>query len=97
MKWIGGLWWWQITGETIGEVRAVSGMHQRKAEMARQADAFIALPGTHSIFSSQCPMTTVLLLRLPWCRFDDDTNTWKWKLASSVQLNSLLTHSFSIF
>jgi predicted Rossmann-fold nucleotide-binding protein len=30
----------------VGEVRAVSGMHQRKAEMARQADAFIALPGT---------------------------------------------------
>lgn len=35
----------EITGETIGEVRPVSGMHQRKAEMARQADAFIALPG----------------------------------------------------
>lgn len=35
----------QITGEPVGEVRAVSGMHQRKAEMARQADAFIALPG----------------------------------------------------
>lgn len=35
----------QITGETVGEVRAVSGMHQRKAEMARQADAFMALPG----------------------------------------------------
>ncbi|KAJ6840465.1 cytokinin riboside 5'-monophosphate phosphoribohydrolase LOG1-like [Iris pallida] len=35
----------EITGETIGEVRAVTGMHQRKAEMARQADAFIALPG----------------------------------------------------
>lgn len=35
----------QLTGETIGELRAVSGMHQRKAEMARQADAFIALPG----------------------------------------------------
>ncbi|WRX25709.1 LOG family - like 4 [Theobroma cacao] len=34
-----------ITGETVGEVRAVSDMHQRKAEMARQADAFIALPG----------------------------------------------------
>ncbi|THG19169.1 hypothetical protein TEA_018076 [Camellia sinensis var. sinensis] len=34
-----------ITGETVGEVRPVSGMHQRKAEMARQADAFIALPG----------------------------------------------------
>lgn len=36
----------QITGVTVGEVRAVSDMHQRKAEMARQADAFIALPGT---------------------------------------------------
>ncbi|KAJ8754753.1 hypothetical protein K2173_012142 [Erythroxylum novogranatense] len=35
----------EITGETVGEVRAVSNMHQRKAEMARQADAFIALPG----------------------------------------------------
>ncbi|KAJ7957855.1 Cytokinin riboside 5'-monophosphate phosphoribohydrolase [Quillaja saponaria] len=35
----------EITGESVGEVRAVSGMHQRKAEMARQADAFLALPG----------------------------------------------------
>ncbi|VFQ69415.1 unnamed protein product [Cuscuta campestris] len=35
----------EITGETVGEVRAVTGMHQRKAEMSRQADAFIALPG----------------------------------------------------
>ncbi|URD83109.1 Cytokinin riboside 5'-monophosphate phosphoribohydrolase [Musa troglodytarum] len=37
----------EITGEPVGEVRAVSGMHQRKAEMSRQADAFIALPGKH--------------------------------------------------
>uniref|UniRef100_A0A7C9DQD9 Cytokinin riboside 5'-monophosphate phosphoribohydrolase n=1 Tax=Opuntia streptacantha TaxID=393608 RepID=A0A7C9DQD9_OPUST len=35
----------QITGETVGEVKTVSSMHQRKAEMARQADAFVALPG----------------------------------------------------
>ncbi|RZC70470.1 hypothetical protein C5167_033620 [Papaver somniferum] len=34
-----------LTGETVGEVRAVADMHQRKAEMARQSDAFIALPG----------------------------------------------------
>uniref|UniRef100_A0A1D1YQ09 Cytokinin riboside 5'-monophosphate phosphoribohydrolase n=1 Tax=Anthurium amnicola TaxID=1678845 RepID=A0A1D1YQ09_9ARAE len=34
-----------ITGETVGEVKAVADMHQRKAEMARQSDAFIALPG----------------------------------------------------
>ncbi|KAJ7971647.1 Cytokinin riboside 5'-monophosphate phosphoribohydrolase [Quillaja saponaria] len=35
----------EITGKPIGELRTVSDMHQRKAEMARQADAFIALPG----------------------------------------------------
>ncbi|CAL9104311.1 unnamed protein product [Musa textilis] len=35
----------EITGETIGEVRPVASMHQRKAEMARYSDAFIALPG----------------------------------------------------
>ena len=40
----------QITGESVGEVKAVADMHQRKAEMARQADAFIALPGTHILF-----------------------------------------------
>ncbi|CAN1789625.1 Probable cytokinin riboside 5'-monophosphate phosphoribohydrolase LOGL10 [Linum perenne] len=34
-----------ITGETIGEVRPVADMHQRKAEMARHSDCFIALLG----------------------------------------------------
>lgn len=34
----------------MGEVRAVSDMHQRKAEMARQADAFIALPGLSNFY-----------------------------------------------
>lgn len=36
----------QKIGETVGEVRAVAGMHQRKAEMARLSDCFIALPGS---------------------------------------------------
>ncbi|CAI9098015.1 OLC1v1034562C2 [Oldenlandia corymbosa var. corymbosa] len=35
----------ELTGETVGEVKAVANMHQRKAEMARNSDAFIALPG----------------------------------------------------
>ncbi|WCJ39978.1 Cytokinin riboside 5'-monophosphate phosphoribohydrolase LOG5 [Euphorbia peplus] len=35
----------ELTGETIGEVMAVADMHQRKAEMARHSDCFIALPG----------------------------------------------------
>lgn len=39
----------QISGETVGEVRIVSDMHERKAEMAREADAFIALPGRYSV------------------------------------------------
>ena len=38
---------WQISGETIGEVRIVSDMHERKAAMAQEADAFIALPGSY--------------------------------------------------
>ncbi|KAL1554490.1 Cytokinin riboside 5'-monophosphate phosphoribohydrolase log5 [Salvia divinorum] len=33
------------TGETVGELAVVADMHQRKAEMARHADCFIALPG----------------------------------------------------
>ncbi|XP_042001791.1 cytokinin riboside 5'-monophosphate phosphoribohydrolase LOG5-like [Salvia splendens] len=33
------------TGETVGELTVVADMHQRKAEMARHAECFIALPG----------------------------------------------------
>lgn len=45
-------WGWvrhylQITGEPVGEVKEVADMHQRKAEMARQSDAFVALPGCY--------------------------------------------------
>ncbi|KAF7143430.1 hypothetical protein RHSIM_Rhsim05G0049800 [Rhododendron simsii] len=35
----------ELTGETVGEVKAVADMHERKAEMARHSDCFIALPG----------------------------------------------------
>lgn len=35
----------QILGETIGDVKRVADMHERKSEMAKNADAFIALPG----------------------------------------------------
>ncbi|XVE56260.1 hypothetical protein DITRI_Ditri03aG0224000 [Diplodiscus trichospermus] len=35
----------EITGETVGDVKPVADMHQRKAEMARHSDCFIALPG----------------------------------------------------
>ncbi|KAF3676796.1 putative cytokinin riboside 5'-monophosphate phosphoribohydrolase LOGL2 [Capsicum annuum] len=35
----------ELTGETIGKVKVVAHMHQRKTEMARHSDAFIVLPG----------------------------------------------------
>ena len=41
----------QLTGETVGEVKAVADMHQRKAEMAKHSDAFIALPGQYKLLS----------------------------------------------
>ncbi|KAK0588942.1 hypothetical protein LWI29_007515 [Acer saccharum] len=34
-----------IIGDTVGEVKIVSSMHERKAEMLDHADAFIVLPG----------------------------------------------------
>ncbi|KAL3615892.1 Cytokinin riboside 5'-monophosphate phosphoribohydrolase log8 [Castilleja foliolosa] len=35
----------EISGPAVGDELVVSDMHERKAEMARRADAFIALPG----------------------------------------------------
>lgn len=35
----------EISEETYGEVIKVANMHERKSEMAKHADAFIALPG----------------------------------------------------
>lgn len=48
----------EITGQTVGEVKAVADMHQRKAEMARQADAFIALPGGYGTLEELMEMIT---------------------------------------
>ena len=42
----------QISGEAVGEVTIVSDIHERKAEMTRRVDAFIALPGLHLLSSS---------------------------------------------
>jgi Possible lysine decarboxylase len=42
----------KISGESVGEVKVVADMHERKAEMARQSEAFIALPGNFIPFVS---------------------------------------------
>ncbi|XP_064990944.1 probable cytokinin riboside 5'-monophosphate phosphoribohydrolase LOGL10 isoform X1 [Musa acuminata AAA Group] len=46
----------EITGETLGEVKPVASMHQRKAEMARHSDAFIALPGPTPLLHKTTPL-----------------------------------------
>mmetsp|Transcript_39031 Transcript_39031/g.96611 ORF Transcript_39031/g.96611 Transcript_39031/m.96611 type:complete len:209 (-) Transcript_39031:42-668(-) len=35
----------ELSGESIGEVVVVKDMHERKARMAKESDAFIAMPG----------------------------------------------------
>ncbi|KAM0848996.1 hypothetical protein ACQ4PT_054010 [Festuca glaucescens] len=50
----------EVTGDPVGEVRAVSGMHERKAEMARYADAFIALPGIVHFTTSEINLSIII-------------------------------------
>ncbi|XP_071701121.1 cytokinin riboside 5'-monophosphate phosphoribohydrolase LOG7 [Rutidosis leptorrhynchoides] len=54
----------EITGETVGEVIAVADMHERKAEMARQADAFIALPGGYGTLEELLEVITWAQLKI---------------------------------
>ncbi|KAG0519005.1 hypothetical protein BDA96_09G226600 [Sorghum bicolor] len=51
----------EISGESVGEVKVVDDMHQRKAEMARQSEAFIALPGGYGTMEELLEMIT-------WCQ-----------------------------
>ncbi|ESR58869.1 cytokinin riboside 5'-monophosphate phosphoribohydrolase LOG8 [Citrus sinensis] len=48
----------EISGQTVGDVLIVSDMHERKAEMARRADAFIALPGGYGTMEELLEMIT---------------------------------------
>ncbi|KAK4401228.1 UNVERIFIED_CONTAM: Cytokinin riboside 5'-monophosphate phosphoribohydrolase LOG8 [Sesamum calycinum] len=48
----------EISGETVGDVKIVSDMHERKAEMAREAEAFIALPGGYGTMEEMLEMIT---------------------------------------
>ncbi|KAI3748069.1 hypothetical protein L6452_10915 [Arctium lappa] len=53
-----------ITGETAGELKAVADMHERKAEMARQADAFIAVPGGYGTLEELLEVITWAQLKI---------------------------------
>ncbi|XP_037442186.1 probable cytokinin riboside 5'-monophosphate phosphoribohydrolase LOGL7 [Triticum dicoccoides] len=48
----------EILGESVGEVKVVSDMHERKAEMARRSEAFIALPGGYGTMEELLEMIT---------------------------------------
>ncbi|KAL6544334.1 Cytokinin riboside 5'-monophosphate phosphoribohydrolase log8 [Orobanche gracilis] len=48
----------EISGETVGDVKIVSDMHERKAEMAREGEAFIALPGGYGTMEELMEMIT---------------------------------------
>ncbi|XVF79632.1 hypothetical protein PTKIN_Ptkin15bG0004700 [Pterospermum kingtungense] len=48
----------EISGETVGELKAVADMHQRKSEMAKHAEAFIALPGGYGTMEELLEMIT---------------------------------------
>ncbi|KAJ4806971.1 Cytokinin riboside 5'-monophosphate phosphoribohydrolase [Rhynchospora pubera] len=48
----------EISGESVGEVKVVADMHERKAVMAQQADAFIALPGGYGTMEELLEMIT---------------------------------------
>ncbi|XP_021734853.1 cytokinin riboside 5'-monophosphate phosphoribohydrolase LOG8-like [Chenopodium quinoa] len=48
----------EIVGETHGEVKIVADMHQRKSEMEKHADAFIALPGGYGTMEELLEMIT---------------------------------------
>ncbi|XVE76727.1 hypothetical protein DITRI_Ditri13aG0004600 [Diplodiscus trichospermus] len=48
----------EISGETVGELKTVSDMHQRKSRMAKHADAFIALPGGYGTMEELLEMIT---------------------------------------
>ncbi|KAK4798704.1 hypothetical protein SAY86_031030 [Trapa natans] len=54
----------ELTGETVGEEKAVADMHQRKAEMARHSDAFIALPGGYGTLEELLEVITWAQLRI---------------------------------
>ncbi|OVA12330.1 Cytokinin riboside 5'-monophosphate phosphoribohydrolase LOG [Macleaya cordata] len=44
--------------ETVGEVRPVADMHQRKAEMAHHSDCLISLPGGYGILEELLEVIT---------------------------------------
>ncbi|GER35405.1 cytokinin riboside 5'-monophosphatephosphoribohydrolase LOG [Striga asiatica] len=54
----------EISGEGVGDVKIVADMHERKAEMAKIAEAFIALPGGYGTMEELLEMITWAQLKI---------------------------------
>ena len=50
----------EVAGEPIGETVVVDSMHERKARMAREADAFVAMPGGYGTLDELFETLTIL-------------------------------------
>ncbi|EFN51355.1 hypothetical protein CHLNCDRAFT_28106 [Chlorella variabilis] len=48
----------EISGTTVGEIRVVGSMHERKAMMFEEADAFIMIPGGYGTLDETLEITT---------------------------------------
>ncbi|KAF3637255.1 Cytokinin riboside 5'-monophosphate phosphoribohydrolase LOG3 [Capsicum annuum] len=48
----------ELTGETVGEVKAVADMYQRKIEMAWHSNVFITLPGGYGTLEELLELIT---------------------------------------
>ena len=48
----------EVSHTRLSELRVVSSMHERKAQMAELSDAFIALPGGYGTFEELCEVLT---------------------------------------
>uniref|UniRef100_A0A7N0V2A0 Cytokinin riboside 5'-monophosphate phosphoribohydrolase n=1 Tax=Kalanchoe fedtschenkoi TaxID=63787 RepID=A0A7N0V2A0_KALFE len=48
----------EISGKSVGEVITVADMHERKAKMAQESEAFIALPGGYGTMEETLEMIT---------------------------------------
>ncbi|PSS08249.1 Cytokinin riboside 5'-monophosphate phosphoribohydrolase [Actinidia chinensis var. chinensis] len=73
----------ELTGETVGEVKPVANMHQRKAEMARNSDCFIALPGGYGTLEE-------LLEVITWAQLGIHDKPL-WMMASSSHLSAIFS------
>ncbi|KAL6503110.1 Cytokinin riboside 5'-monophosphate phosphoribohydrolase log3 [Orobanche hederae] len=77
----------ELTGETVGEVKEVADMHQRKAEMAKHSDAFIALPGGYGTLEELLEVITWAQLGIhdkPGCNRTGSSRTWLHSTSSSI-------------